>query len=108
MAKFNKGINPTLLLAVYNQKQETLQEFAQDAKVPISKQLMVTTGTKHALQCRGFMQALHEWRWLLAIQHTWLNWKNHCTAAFNKYQDISHLTGSTLMTQANAVVDDAQ
>ena len=32
MAKFNEGINPTLLLTVYTQKQETCQEFAQDTK----------------------------------------------------------------------------
>ena len=58
MAKFNKGINPTLPLAVYAQKQETCQEFIQDANIPISKELMVTTGTKHALQCGGLAQAL--------------------------------------------------
>ncbi|KAL7482238.1 hypothetical protein ACHAW6_007917 [Cyclotella cf. meneghiniana] len=69
MAKFNKGINPMLLLAVYTQKQETCQEFNQDAKVPISEQSMVTTGTKHALQCRGLMQAWCEWKQLPAIQH---------------------------------------
>ncbi|KAL7475564.1 hypothetical protein ACHAW6_001477, partial [Cyclotella cf. meneghiniana] len=107
-AKFNKGIYPTLPLAVYTQKQETCQEFAQDAKVPISKELMVTTGTKHALQCGGLMQAWHEWRHLPAVQHTWLNWKNHRTAtAFNEEHNISHLTGSTFMIQANAAVDDA-
>ena len=57
MDKFNKGIDPTLPLVVYIQKQETCQEYAQDAKVPISEELMVTTGTKHALQCGGLIQA---------------------------------------------------
>ncbi|KAL7475407.1 hypothetical protein ACHAW6_001325 [Cyclotella cf. meneghiniana] len=69
---------------------------------------MVMTGTKHALQCGGLTQAWHKWRCLLAIQHTWLNWKNHWTAAFNEQQDISHLTGRTVMLQANAAVDDVQ
>ncbi|KAL7477479.1 hypothetical protein ACHAW6_003285 [Cyclotella cf. meneghiniana] len=108
MATLKKGIDSTLLLAVYTRKQKTFQEFAQDAKVPIPGQLMVTTGTKHTLQCGGLMQALHEWRWLLAIQHMWLNWKNHWTAIFNEQQDIWHLTGGTFMAQANAAVDDSQ
>ena len=50
MAKFNEGIDPTLPLAVYTRKQETCQGFSQDANVLISKELMVTTDTKHALQ----------------------------------------------------------
>ncbi|KAL7477463.1 hypothetical protein ACHAW6_003269 [Cyclotella cf. meneghiniana] len=69
---------------------------------------MVTIGTKHALQCGGLMQAWHEWRRLPSIQHTWLNLKNHWTAAFNEQCDISCLTGCTLMTQANAAVNDIQ
>ena len=55
MAKLNEGINPTLTLTVYIQKQKTSQEFAQDAKVPIFEELMVTIGTKHTLQCGGLM-----------------------------------------------------
>ncbi|KAL7480758.1 hypothetical protein ACHAW6_006418 [Cyclotella cf. meneghiniana] len=54
------------------------------------------------------LQAWCERRRLPAIQHTWLNWKNHWTAAFNEQQDISCLTGGTVMSQANATVDDAQ
>ncbi|KAL7479399.1 hypothetical protein ACHAW6_005131 [Cyclotella cf. meneghiniana] len=108
MAKFNEGIDPTLPRTVYIQKQETCQEFAQDANVPISEELMVTTGTKHALQCSGLTQAWCTWKHLPANQHTWLNWKHHWTAAFNKQQDISRLTGGTVMSQANAAVEDAQ
>ncbi|KAL7474109.1 hypothetical protein ACHAW6_000102, partial [Cyclotella cf. meneghiniana] len=89
-------------------KQETCQEFAQDANVPISEELMVTKGTKHALQCGGHTQAWREWRRLPAIQHTWLNWKAHWTAAFNKQRDISQLTGGTVMLHANAAMDDVQ
>lgn len=108
MDKFNEGIDPTLPLAVYTRKQETCQEFAQDANVPISEETMVTTGTKHALQCGGLTQAWREWRRLPADQHTWLNWKSHWTAAFNEQRDISRLTGGTIMSQANAAVDDTQ
>ncbi|KAL7479567.1 hypothetical protein ACHAW6_005292 [Cyclotella cf. meneghiniana] len=90
------------------QKQETCQEFSQDANVPISKELMVTTGIKHALQCGGLTQAWCKWRCLMAVQHTRLNWKHHWTAAFNKQREISCLTGGTVMSQADAVVDDAQ
>ncbi|KAL7474229.1 hypothetical protein ACHAW6_000215 [Cyclotella cf. meneghiniana] len=108
MAKFSEGIDPTLPLAVYTCKQETCQEFAQDANVPISEELMVTTGTKHALQCGGLTQAWREWRHLPAGQHTWLDWKSHWTAAFNEQHDISRLTGGTIMSQANTAVDDTQ
>ncbi|KAL7474049.1 hypothetical protein ACHAW6_000047 [Cyclotella cf. meneghiniana] len=69
---------------------------------------MVTTGTKHALQCSGLAQAWRKWRHLPAGQHTWLNWKSHWTAAFNKQRDISRLTGRTIMSEANAAVDDTQ
>ncbi|KAL7474054.1 hypothetical protein ACHAW6_000052 [Cyclotella cf. meneghiniana] len=69
---------------------------------------MVTTGTRHAQQCGCLMQAWHEWRHLTAIQHMWHNWKHHWTATFNKQQDISCLTGGTVMSQLNAAVDDAQ
>ncbi|KAL7475159.1 hypothetical protein ACHAW6_001085 [Cyclotella cf. meneghiniana] len=108
MTKFNEGIDPTLPLAVYMWKQETCQEFAQDANVPISEELMVTTGTKHALQCSGLTQAWCEWRRLPAIQHTWLNWKAHWTAAFKEQRDISQLNGGTIMLHANAAVDNVQ
>ena len=73
MVCFNEGIDPTLPLAVYTQKQGTCQEFANDAGVPISKQMMVTTSTKHALQCGGLTQARREWRRTLFANHTWLN-----------------------------------
>ncbi|KAL7487086.1 hypothetical protein ACHAW6_012695 [Cyclotella cf. meneghiniana] len=73
------------------------------------QRVMVITGTKHALQCGGLTHSWREWRCLPAIQHMWLNWKNHWTAAaFNKQQDISRLTGGTVMSEANASVDNAQ
>ena len=108
MSKFYEGIDPTLPLAVYTRKQETCQEFAQDAKVPISEELMVTTGTKHALQCGGLTQAWREWRRLPAAQHNWLNWKTHWTTAFNEQRDISRLTGGTFLHQANSAVEEDQ
>jgi hypothetical protein len=49
MTKFNTGINPGLPLAVYTRKQEKCQVFAADGGVPFSDELMVTTGSKHAL-----------------------------------------------------------
>jgi hypothetical protein len=54
---FNQGIDPNLPLAVYTCKQEKCQTFAQDAGVPISKEMMVTTSTKHALNCGNMMLA---------------------------------------------------
>jgi hypothetical protein len=54
---FNQGINPKLLLSIYMRKQGKCQTFAQDAGVPISKERMMPTGTKHALNCGNMMLA---------------------------------------------------
>jgi hypothetical protein len=54
---FNMGIDPGLPLAVYTRKQESCQVFALNAAVPISKATMVTTGTKHALECSNMTMA---------------------------------------------------
>ncbi len=51
ITNFNQGIDPNLPLAIYTCKQEKRQTFAADAGVPISKEMMVMTGTKHALNC---------------------------------------------------------
>ena len=45
----------------YIQKQEDCQEFALDGDVPISEETMVTTGTKHILQCGAFTDSWKEW-----------------------------------------------
>ncbi|KAL7479535.1 hypothetical protein ACHAW6_005261 [Cyclotella cf. meneghiniana] len=60
MGNFMKGINPSLPLSVYT-KQENCQDFATDAKVAISEETMVTTGTKHAIQCGDFTDIWKEW-----------------------------------------------
>ena len=52
--RFNQGIDPSVPLIVYIRKQEDCQEFANDGQVQISEETMVTTGTKHALQCGAF------------------------------------------------------
>ena len=57
ITKFNQGISPNLPLALYTHKQEKCHTFAQDAGVPISEKMMVTTGTKHALNCGNMMLA---------------------------------------------------
>jgi hypothetical protein len=48
---FNQGFNPNLPLIIYTRKQEKCQTFAQDTGMPISKEMMVTTRPKHALNC---------------------------------------------------------
>ncbi len=48
---FNQGFDPKLPLAIYTCKQKKCQTFAQDAGIPISEEMMVMTGTKHALNC---------------------------------------------------------
>ena len=103
---FGTGIDPSLPLAVYTRKQETCQEFAQDANVPISEETMVTTATKHALQCGGLTQAWREWRRTVVADQTWPNWKTHWTTAFNEQRDITKLTGTDFQGHANSARED--
>ncbi|KAL7476783.1 hypothetical protein ACHAW6_002619 [Cyclotella cf. meneghiniana] len=104
MDAFQHGINPSLPLSIYICKQENCQDFAHDARVPISKQTMATTGTKHALQCGDFTEAWMEWSHRAETQKTWTNWKNHWTQAFNENRAIQHLTGGIF--RANATIED--
>ena len=104
MDAFQTGINPSLPLSVYVRKQENCQDFANDARVPISEQTMVTTATKHALQCGDFTEAWKEWNRRAEAQKTWPNWKNHWTQAFNENRAIQRLTGGTF--RANATIED--
>ena len=75
LAEFEKGIDSNLPLAVYTRKQEKCQVFAAAAGVPISEATMVTTGTKHALQCGGMTQAWRDWKRRATHDKTWNNWK---------------------------------
>jgi hypothetical protein len=84
MTKFYTGIEPSLPLAVYMHKQEKCQTFTQDASVPISKAMMVTTGKKAALNCGGMELVWCEWKRHPLIDQTWNNWKSHWTTAFSK------------------------
>lgn len=104
MEIFQQGIDPTLPLSVYIRKQENCQDFAKDARVPISEQTMVTTGTKHALQSGDFTAAWKEWSRHNDAHKTWTNWKNHWTQAFNENRAIQRLTGNIF--RANATIED--
>jgi hypothetical protein len=106
MENFQQGINSMLPLAVYTCKQEQCQMFAHDAGVLISKATMVTTGTKAVIQCGGMMQAWREWQRRPAVQHTWLNWVAHWTAAFTEAQDISRLTTGEGVFGPNSVLNN--
>ena len=77
METFLKGIDPSLPLSVYTRKQENCQDFAADARVPISEATMVTTGTKRAIQCGDFTDAWKEWNGHPDADKTWPTWKTH-------------------------------
>eukprot|EP00804_Cyclotella_cryptica_P009111 CCRYP_003186-RA/>CCRYP_003186-RA protein AED:0.81 eAED:0.81 QI:0/-1/0/1/-1/1/1/0/245 len=74
LERFNQGIDPSVPLIVYIRKQEDCQEFAHDGNVDISKATMITTGTKHALQCGAFTDAWKEWNRVPRANQTWLAW----------------------------------
>jgi len=73
METFMKGILPSIPLFIYTRKQENCQGFAADAWVPISKQTVVATGTKHTIQCGDFTNVWKEWTCHLNINKTWPN-----------------------------------
>jgi hypothetical protein len=110
MTEFNIGIDSGLPLAVYTRKQEKCQVFAADAGVPISDELMVTTGSKHALSSGNMTLNWREWKRRPANDHTWANWKLHWTAAFAEMRDISRMTTGDTTFGANqaAEIEQAQ
>jgi hypothetical protein len=106
MAKFVTNIKPSLPLGVYIRKQEKWQRFAQDAGVLISKAMMVTTGTKAALNCGGMKLAWCKWKPHQLVNHTWNNWKLHWTAAFAETRDINQMIANNSAIANQAATED--
>eukprot|EP00804_Cyclotella_cryptica_P023861 CCRYP_018685-RA/>CCRYP_018685-RA protein AED:0.12 eAED:-0.15 QI:0/-1/0/1/-1/0/1/0/255 len=106
MELFLRSIDPLLPLAIYTKKQEDCQEFSIDARVPISQELMVTTGTKHAVNCGDYHQAWREWRRTHPANQIWANWKTHWTRALQENRDIQRITGGGGGFAGNAMEDD--
>jgi hypothetical protein len=94
MTKFKTVIDPGFPLAINTCKQEKCQVFAANTGVPISNELMATTGSKHALSSSNMTLGWREWKRRPAIEHTWANWKIYWTAAFAEMHDISRMTTS--------------
>jgi hypothetical protein len=92
VTNFNQGIDPSLPLAIYKHKQEKCQAFTQDTGVPIFKEMMVMTRTKHALNCGNMTLAWQEWKCCPLLEHRWNNWKDHWTAAFAEMCNINRMT----------------
>ena len=106
--RFNQGIDPSVPLIIYIRKQEDCQEFAHDGHVDISEATMVTTGTKHALQCGAFTDAWKEWNRIPRANQTWLAWKTHWTRAFEEQKTIQRLTGGEFSANSTTqMTDDA-
>ena len=108
MTEFNIGIDSGLPLAVYTRKQEKCQVFAADAGVPISDELMVTTGSKHAIASGNMTLNWREWKRRPANEHTWAHWKIHWTAAFAEMRDISRMTTGDSTFGANQAAEMEQ
>jgi hypothetical protein len=106
VTNFNQGIDPNHPLAVYMRKQEKCQTVAQDADVPISEEMMATTGTKHALNCGNMTLTWQEWKRHPLLDHTWNNWKDHWMAAFTEMRDINCMTSGGLAFANQAAAQD--
>eukprot|EP00804_Cyclotella_cryptica_P015015 CCRYP_000612-RA/>CCRYP_000612-RA protein AED:0.44 eAED:0.30 QI:0/0/0/1/0/0/4/0/510 len=101
-----KRIDPSLSLSIYTRKQENCQDFAAGTRVSISEATIVTTKTKHVIQCGNFTKAWKEWNRCPKADKTWPNWKTHLTCAFQENRDIQRLTGDTFHHQAHSTVKD--
>jgi hypothetical protein len=110
MTNFYPRIDLGLPLNVYTRKQEKCQVFAVDARVPISKETIITTGTKHALLCSNKSLAWHKWKHRPHPDHIWPNWKTHRTAAFTEMCSINRMTAGDTSFGANQAtkLDQAQ
>ena len=91
--QFNIGIDPNLMLAVYTRKQELCQETARNSGVSISKETMVTTGTKHAVATDGMEVVWCKWMRTIAPNRSWNAWKSHWTQAFQEKCELHKLAG---------------
>jgi hypothetical protein len=58
--------------------------------------MMVTTSTKHALNCGNMTLAWQEWKRCPLLDHMWNNWKDHWMATFAEMQDINCMTSGNL------------
>jgi ribosomal protein S10 len=106
LEKFNQGINPSVPLIAYIRKQEDCQEFANEGHVQISEETMVTTSTKHALQCGAFTESWKEWNRIPRANRTWLAWKTHWTRAFEEQKTMQLLTGGDLTALSATKTND--
>ncbi len=98
MTNFHSGIHSSLRLVPYTKKQEKCQVFATNAGVPISNKTMITTGTKHALECGNMTLAWRKWKRCPPINHTWPNLKGHWTATISPPQPRQTSWVATLTT----------
>ncbi len=67
---------------------------------------MVTTGTKHAIQCGAFTDAWKEWNRIPRANQTWLAWKTHWTRAFEEQKTIQRLTGGEFSANSSIQATD--
>ncbi len=69
--------------------------------------MMVTTGTKAALNSGGMELAWREWKRRPVPDQMWNNWKLHWSVAFTESRDIHRMT-SPAGAFANQAVADAE
>eukprot|EP00804_Cyclotella_cryptica_P023348 CCRYP_000481-RA/>CCRYP_000481-RA protein AED:0.56 eAED:0.26 QI:0/-1/0/1/-1/1/1/0/407 len=106
LERFNQGIDPSVPLIVYICKQEDCQEFVNNGNVNISEATMVTTGTKHAIQCGAFTDAWKEWNRIPCANQTLMAWKTHWTRAFEEQKTIQRLTGGEFSANSSIQTTD--
>ena len=70
VTRFNKGIYPTLTLAVYMRKQEICQEPASNSGLSISEETMITMGTKNSVATGGMEVAWRKWMHTIALNRS--------------------------------------
>jgi hypothetical protein len=69
--------------------------------------MMVTTGTKVALNCGGMKLTWRKWKRCPLVNHTWNSWKLYWTAAFAETRDINRMIANN-STFANQAATDTE
>ena len=105
ITRFNKGIDPTLTLAVYMHKQELCQETESDSGVSISRETVVPTVTNHAVATGGMEVLWRKFMRTIVLNRSWNAWKAHWNQVFQQKRKLHKLAGMPFDGMANSATE---
>ncbi|KAL7475875.1 hypothetical protein ACHAW6_001771 [Cyclotella cf. meneghiniana] len=69
---------------------------------------MITTGTKHTLQCGVFTDSRKEWNHVPCINRIWAAWSNHWACAFEEQKIIQKITGGGFSANSTTALGNTE